>query len=58
MANTFCELVWTKHLINEVDVVHGDLMRLHYDNQAAMHIAKNQVYHDRTKHIEVDCHIL
>ena len=58
MANTSCELVWTKRLLHELGVIHVDLMKLHCDNQAAMHIAKNQVFHERTKHIEVDCHII
>ncbi|RDX73260.1 hypothetical protein CR513_47163, partial [Mucuna pruriens] len=29
---------------------------LHVDNTSTIHIAANLVYHERTKHIEVDCH--
>jgi hypothetical protein len=29
---------------------------LHADNTSAIQIATNLVYHERTKHIEVDCH--
>ena len=32
-------------------------MRIYGDNKAIIHIAENDVFRDRTKYIEVDCHI-
>ena len=58
MAHTTCELVWVKHLLEELGFTPVTSMGLLSDNQAAVHIASNPVFHERTKHIKVDCHFV
>ncbi|XP_068307153.1 uncharacterized mitochondrial protein AtMg00810-like [Pyrus communis] len=55
MASTACKLIWLKGLLCNLGVFTPQSMYLLCDNQAAMHIASNPVFHERTKHIEVDC---
>ena len=55
MAATTSELMWLKAFLASLGVFHESAMHLFCDNQAALHIAKNPVFHERTKHIELDC---
>lgn len=58
MANAVCELTWLSALLCDLGVKPTPPTVLYCDNQAALHIAANPVYHERTKHIEIDCHIV
>ena len=58
MALATCELIWLKHFLRELRFGKDEQMKLICDNQAALHIASNPVFYERTKHIEVDCHFI
>ncbi|RVW92497.1 Retrovirus-related Pol polyprotein from transposon RE1 [Vitis vinifera] len=58
MALATCKLIWLRHLLQELRFGKDEQMKLICDNQAALHIASNPVFHERTKHIEVDCHFI
>uniref|UniRef100_A0A2N9I442 Integrase catalytic domain-containing protein n=1 Tax=Fagus sylvatica TaxID=28930 RepID=A0A2N9I442_FAGSY len=58
MAHTTCELTWLRTVLQEFGLLIQGPTPLYCDNQAAIHIASNPVFHERTKHIEVDCHFV
>ena len=53
--HTCCELIWIKSLLDKLGNQHQQPMELISDNQAAMHIASSLAFHEKTKHIEVNC---
>ena len=58
MALATCEFTWLIYLLQELRFGNDEQMKLICDNQAALHIVSNPVLHERTKHIEVNCHFI
>lgn len=58
MAHATSEILWLRSLLSCLQVKCDAPTTLYCDNQAALHLAANQVYHERTKHIEIDCHFI
>ena len=58
MALATCELIWLKHLLQELRFGKDEQMQFICDNQATLHISSNLVFYEKTKHIEVDCHFI
>ncbi|GAA0144152.1 hypothetical protein LIER_04669 [Lithospermum erythrorhizon] len=57
-ANTVCELKWLSYLLQDFQVSFTLPIPLHCDNKSTITMIENPVFHERTKHIEIDCHLI
>jgi hypothetical protein len=58
LTSATCELQWLLYLLKDLHVESVKLHVLYRDNQSALYIAVNPVFYERTKHLEIDCHIV
>ncbi|XP_015166313.1 uncharacterized mitochondrial protein AtMg00810-like [Solanum tuberosum] len=56
MAAVTAEIIWLTGLLRDLGVVLSSPVGLFCDNKAALQIANNPIFHERTKHIEIDCY--
>ncbi|XP_019106129.1 uncharacterized mitochondrial protein AtMg00810-like [Beta vulgaris subsp. vulgaris] len=56
LAAAASEITWLVRLLTELGVDNLNPVKLCCDNQSAIHLGKNPVQHERTKHIELDAH--
>ena len=58
LPSTTSELVWLHQLLKDFEVVISSLALLFCDNQTVIYLASNPLFHERTKHIKMDCHFV
>ena len=51
------EAIWLKGITEELAMNRGKVV-VYCDNQSAIHLAKNQSFHKRSKHIDVRLHFV
>ena len=56
MSLVYSEIIWLHGLLAELGFPQTEATPLFADNTSAIQIVANSVFHERTKHIEVDCH--
>ncbi|CAM8900631.1 unnamed protein product [Rhodiola kirilowii] len=58
MASACSEIVWLTRLLTDMNIPVVRPVPLFCDSQSASHLARNPVFHERTKHVEIDCHFV
>lgn len=52
------DIIWFVNLLKDLQAPQSQPIAFYCDSTAAIHIANNAVFHERTKHVEFDSHIV
>jgi hypothetical protein len=58
IADATTEIMWVQTLLKELNIFSPKAARLWCDNLGVKYLSTNPVFHDRSKHIEVDYHFI
>nr|GEZ65744.1 ribonuclease H-like domain-containing protein [Tanacetum cinerariifolium] len=58
MASTTCEVIWFLNLLGDMGVKNLLPVVMYCDNSFALQIAENLVFHEKSKHFEIDVHLV
>ena len=57
MTEAIKEAIWLNGITNELGISCSSV-KLFCDSQSAIHLSKNNMFHERTKHIDVRLHFV
>ncbi|KAL5568196.1 hypothetical protein UlMin_024771 [Ulmus minor] len=57
-TSCICHAVWLRNLLKELSMTQEDPTQICVDNKSAIALAKNPVFHDRSKHIDIRYHYI
>ena len=58
LANATSELLWLCWLLADMGAPQTTSTPIHCNNRSTIHITHNDVFYERTKYIEIDCHFI
>jgi hypothetical protein len=58
LCTTTCEVVWLRRLLQDVGEERKEPTMMRCDNQSSINIAKNPIFHARTRHVEAQYHFV
>ena len=58
LAVVTCEVIWVLKLLKDLRIPCKPPVNVFVDNNSAIELSLNPVFHERTKHIEVDVHFV
>ncbi|XP_071738670.1 uncharacterized protein [Rutidosis leptorrhynchoides] len=58
MSNATTEVMWIMKVLNDLKVKYSTPIPLFCDNNSAIQMANNPIFHEKTKHLEVDVHFI
>ncbi|CAL1389348.1 unnamed protein product [Linum trigynum] len=53
-----CHAIWLRKLLKELNMTQEESTEIYVDNKSALALARNPVFHDRSKHIDTRYHFL
>lgn len=58
LASLVCEIQWLHFLLKDLHTPQNSASAVYCDNKSAIYLAHNPTFHEQTKHIEIDCHVV